>query len=347
MHCLKPKKQHYNAIPVLPSNNTLPHLTLLLFLSVAQGRNALEHVVIEHKPTLGLFELTILSPNAAMIDRSVFIAGEHVPVMEGSTIEIMGTRLTFLEPAKEERKGEDPMHLEGTLHTTVKTKTKVIPKQPVPKQPVPKLIPKCGSAMIATCTPLTVAKIAEIKDTVVHIPLPWWNSRKSSMTAREIASRIKGVSIEEITAIVVETVFIGCIKRTGKTADGSPKEDLYYYQSEQDPDQERRKQYSQMGRGARKCTMKDAQYFFRIPPKLPNHRSKAYVPPPASTLGKRKKTHQEESIAKIPVLEPILHAKEKEKEKEKESDDDFGSSSGGEISDQEVSDNTHTKEEEK
>lgn len=86
-----------------------------------------------------------------------------------------------------------------------------------------------------------------------------------------------------------EKPFFGEIQRKGKTADGSPKENLYYYNSELDPVEWRRSTYTQVGRSARKCTLKDKQYFWKIPPKLGRHRS-SYVPPPTNALeikGKR------------------------------------------------------------
>lgn len=64
----------------------------------ANKRVSREHVVIEHKPQMGGFELTILSPNGALVDRIVFVEGEHVPVMEGTTIEIVGTKIIFQVP---------------------------------------------------------------------------------------------------------------------------------------------------------------------------------------------------------------------------------------------------------
>ncbi|KAI9029729.1 hypothetical protein CLU79DRAFT_690824, partial [Phycomyces nitens] len=269
-----------------------------------------EHVVIEHKPTLGFFELTILSPNAALIDQIVFTVGEHVPVTEGSIIEIMGTRLTFLEPSREAI-GDEPMatreledHHQSKLESSQSLQSPISSPKPSPKttlillpetpQQTPQQTPVLPTMTPTsqTSTPIPTPPVLQTPTALVIQVLG--SSRKSSMTVREIAGRIKDVSVEEIESIVTGTGFIGCIKRTGKTADGSPKEDLYYYQPEQDPDQDRRKKYSQTGRGARKCTMKDPQYFFRIPPKLPNHRSKTYVPPPAGMDKKRKHAQGDE-----------------------------------------------------
>ncbi|KAG0171533.1 hypothetical protein DFQ30_000839 [Apophysomyces sp. BC1015] len=82
-----------------------------------------EHVVIEHKPQFDGFELTILSPNGALIDRIVFVAGEHVPLIEGTTIEILGTRLIFLGPT-EDSGVEDKTEKEEQIPPTVQQQSK-------------------------------------------------------------------------------------------------------------------------------------------------------------------------------------------------------------------------------
>jgi hypothetical protein len=61
----------------------------------ANKRVSREHATIEHKPLLNGFEMTILSPNGALIDHILFDQGEHVPVMEGTLIEIVGSKLVF------------------------------------------------------------------------------------------------------------------------------------------------------------------------------------------------------------------------------------------------------------
>ncbi|CEP11611.1 hypothetical protein [Parasitella parasitica] len=134
-------------------------------------------------------------------------------------------------------------------------------------------------------------------------------SRTSSMPISDICSRIlkanptyakqpREIWIERISTVLKEKPFFGEIQRKGKTADGSPTENLYYYNSELDPVEWRRATYTQVGRSARKCTLKDKQYFWKIPPKLGRHRS-SYIPPSASELKKQKaavdKEHQDEN----------------------------------------------------
>ncbi|KAI8149185.1 hypothetical protein BJV82DRAFT_590951 [Fennellomyces sp. T-0311] len=135
-------------------------------------------------------------------------------------------------------------------------------------------------------------------------------SRKSSMPVSDICSRIlsnnptykvqpREVWIEKVQQVLKEKPFFGEIVRKGKTADGSPKENLYYYNSEQDPVEWRRAEYTHVGRSARKCTLQDKQYFWKIPPKLGRNRN-AYVPPPAKAYEKRKGHEEEMRSAKKP-----------------------------------------------
>jgi hypothetical protein len=84
------------------------------------------------------------------------------------------------------------------------------------------------------------------------------------MSCKDILGRLEGELTENVFKVLTSSPGIGCIKRLGKTADGSPKEDLYYYKPDLDTDLERKKKYSDVGRSARKCTMKDTQYFFRV-----------------------------------------------------------------------------------
>lgn len=107
------------------------------------------------------------------------------------------------------------------------------------------------------------------------------------------AKESREIWIERITSVLKERPFFGEIQRKGKTADGSPTENLYYYNSELDPVEWRRATYTQVGRSARKCTLKDKQYFWKIPPKLGRHRS-SYIPPSASDLKRQRVTSDKE-----------------------------------------------------
>lgn len=107
-------------------------------------------------------------------------------------------------------------------------------------------------------------------------------SHNNERQTREVWTR-------RIQRVLKAQPFFGEIVRKGKTADGSPKENLYYYSSESDPVEWRRATYTQVGRSARKCTLQDKQYFFKIPPKLGSRARNTYVPPPARAYEKKRK----------------------------------------------------------
>ncbi|KAI7879388.1 hypothetical protein K492DRAFT_148390 [Lichtheimia hyalospora FSU 10163] len=130
-------------------------------------------------------------------------------------------------------------------------------------------------------------------------------SRKSSMPISDICSRIMSTHPmyrsqpremwkERIQKVLKEKPFFGEIVRKGKTADGSPKENLYYYNSEADPVEWRRAEYTHVGRSARKCTLQDKQYFWKIPPKLGRNRH-SYVPPPSKAYEQEKRDAKKKS----------------------------------------------------
>ncbi|KAI8064969.1 hypothetical protein BDF21DRAFT_496588 [Thamnidium elegans] len=194
------------------------------------------HVSIEYKSPLNRFELTVHSPNGAMIDRIVFEQGEHVPIMEGTCIEIVGTKLIFQGPQTIIPTPLSPKKEEGNIPKLVKSKNHIA---------------------------------LSLQDEVIQVLV---STRKSTMTCKDICNKLPDQTMIDIRTLLSESPVIGCIKRLGKTADGSAKEDLYYYKAELDSNLERRKRYSDVGKSARKCTMKDTQYFFRIPPKPTTHK---------------------------------------------------------------------------
>lgn len=84
-----------------------------------------EHVAIEHKPHLNGFEMTILSPNGALIDHIIFDQGEHVPIVEGTVIEIVGNKMIFRGPKEEEGEREEEMP-DIPIPTVVATTTTMV-----------------------------------------------------------------------------------------------------------------------------------------------------------------------------------------------------------------------------
>ncbi|KAF9123953.1 hypothetical protein BGW39_008580 [Mortierella sp. 14UC] len=65
---------------------------------------------------------------------------------------------------------------------------------------------------------------------------------------------------------------VGKITRKGKDAYNKPLENQWYYIPECDHNVMRKLTRQEVMPSARKCTLKDKQYFFKMPPKLPYHR---------------------------------------------------------------------------
>ncbi|KAI8093502.1 uncharacterized protein BX664DRAFT_329861 [Halteromyces radiatus] len=253
-------------------------------------RMSRQHFVIEHKPHTG-FTLTVQSPNGVLVDRIMFTAGENIPLVKGSTIEVLGTKLVFAgeQEQQEQQQEEQEQQKENQLLATIPTSIKKEPEQHNTSQE--ELSTKTTTTSMTnsdesttTCTttptstrmdlnqkyiPDQLSTSLDFLDTLIRILA---NSRKSSMTIPEIERQLNRKR-QDLMNLIQTTACIGCIERTGNTADGMPKENLYYYKPELDADDERRHSLSQSRRGARKCVLKDTQYYFRIP-KLPNHRSK-------------------------------------------------------------------------
>ncbi|KAK4512030.1 uncharacterized protein ATC70_013272 [Mucor velutinosus] len=322
----------------------------------ANKRVSREHVVIEHKPQMGGFELTILSPNGALIDHIIFVEGEHVPVIEGTTIEIVGTKIIFQVPDDNNNhvnmKNIVDTPLKATLATAAVDAKMEVDKETIQQDNIPAMAMKQSTIASTTTTTAittthhtttattvtqkssthhttstlnsiiksTASKLKETARNIMKKPMTMEDeiiqvlvhTRKSTMTCADITKRLQGQTNENVLDALKSSTAIGCVKRIGKTADGSPKEDLYYYKPELDPDQERQKRYSDVGKSARKCTMKDTQYFFRIPPKLPHHKTaKTRKRESASNLGRKSRQAATE-------------------------EDDTKSTSSGDVSDMEV-----------
>ncbi|KAG0241466.1 hypothetical protein B0O80DRAFT_530783 [Mortierella sp. GBAus27b] len=111
--------------------------------------------------------------------------------------------------------------------------------------------------------------------------------KKKSMTLSElfdemIASQPSLVATqtqEEVKEQMLECLgaarCVGKIARKGKDAYNKPLESQWYYIPECDHNAMRKQTRQEVMPSARKCTLKDKQYFFKMPPKLPYHRKSA------------------------------------------------------------------------
>lgn len=146
-----------------------------------------EHVAIEHKPHLNGFELTILSPNGALIDHIIFDQGEHVPVIEGTLIEIVGTKLLFKglkeeelpkkeyipTPSPQQRQQEEEAKVATsitkttTLNTTNTIATTALTTKTVMEKSTARVNVKSDTPNI--CNTATRNKSMSLKDEIVQI----------------------------------------------------------------------------------------------------------------------------------------------------------------------------------
>ncbi|KAF9433420.1 hypothetical protein BGZ76_009489, partial [Entomortierella beljakovae] len=111
--------------------------------------------------------------------------------------------------------------------------------------------------------------------------------KKKSMTLSElydemIASKpslVDSQTTEEIKEQMLHCLSsarcVGKITRRGKDAYNKPLESQWYYIPECDHNVMRKLTRQEVMPSARKCTLKDKQYFFKMPPKLPYHRKSA------------------------------------------------------------------------
>ncbi|KAF9970623.1 hypothetical protein BGZ73_006643 [Actinomortierella ambigua] len=77
---------------------------------------------------------------------------------------------------------------------------------------------------------------------------------------------------EELLRCLSGAKCVGKIARKGKDAYNKPLESQWYYIPEMDHNVMRKLTRQEVMPSARKCTLKDKQYFFKMPPKLPYHR---------------------------------------------------------------------------
>jgi len=80
---------------------------------------------------------------------------------------------------------------------------------------------------------------------------------------------------ERIQECLVAHAFFGRVERKVKDASNRRVEDKWYYAPDLDANELRRETFGGLTRQARRCTLRDNQYFFRRPPPLPYHQRKA------------------------------------------------------------------------
>ncbi|KAI8330938.1 hypothetical protein EDC96DRAFT_451998 [Choanephora cucurbitarum] len=282
------------------------------------------HVSIEFNKTTQQFELTVLGLNGACVDDIHYDQHAVVPLNDNSFVDVLGDQFFFRAPPYpiNQTKKQKVDHITRELSPEIEVEE--APASPVAvveskeedeEYPI-ELVPEDALSPPIDPESLSPEPVVEneenknileekdsnlVEDTTDYAEViidALVFSRTSSMPVSDICSRIlkanpayaeqpREVWMQRIRRVLKERPFFGEIQRKGKTADGSPTENLYYYNSELDPVEWRRATYTQVGRSARKCTLKDKQYFWKIPPKLGRHRS-SYIPPSALELKKQK-----------------------------------------------------------
>ncbi|GJJ69803.1 hypothetical protein EMPS_02152 [Entomortierella parvispora] len=111
--------------------------------------------------------------------------------------------------------------------------------------------------------------------------------KKKSMTLTELFDEmitsqpniLESQDMDEIKEQMLQSLTaarcVGKITRKGKDAYNKPLENQWYYIPECDHNLMRKQTRQEVMPSARKCTLKDKQYFFKMPPKLPYHRKSA------------------------------------------------------------------------
>ncbi|KAI7888794.1 uncharacterized protein EV154DRAFT_516487 [Mucor mucedo] len=280
------------------------------------------HVSITYSKENEQFELLVVGLNGACVDQIQYAQHQVAALENDSFIDILGDHFYFKVPPSpinfDNIKPDIIVNKKDIFRELSPEAEEVVQEEEEEEEYPAELVPEdpLSSEEKELSPDPPVIEEEEVKETcdedtndyaeVIIDALVF--SRTSSMPISDICSRIlkgnptyakqpRALWIERIRTVLKERPFFGEIQRKGKTADGSPTENLYYYNSELDPVEWRRSTYTQVGRSARKCTLKDKQYFWKIPPKLGRHRS-AYIPPPANDKRQRLDTgdHQDENV---------------------------------------------------
>ncbi|KAK3818408.1 MAG: hypothetical protein J3Q66DRAFT_282476 [Benniella sp.] len=143
-----------------------------------------------------------------------------------------------------------------------------------------------------------------------------------SLMATQTSEEIKEQMIKCLSA----SRCVGKITRKGKDANNKPLENQWYYIPEYDYNTMRKQTRQEVMPSARACTLKDKQYFFKMPPKLPYHR-KSTSP----------------YAVKSSSVRPIKESSKLSTNADVEDDEEVSSSSSSSESEEDVEDHLQTK----
>ncbi|KAJ1911584.1 hypothetical protein H4219_005893 [Mycoemilia scoparia] len=173
-----------------------------------------------------------------------------------------------------------------------------------PTNPLPVSIPPHTSLqeLIIECmvfssrTSLTVTDIiSSLKSSNPSLFLrPASENPKTTATAFPSPSAITKIWRSHIIHTLYNTPCFGHVARNVKDASNKQVEDQWHYDASLDTNADRRDTYQGIVRTARRCTLKDKQYYFKPPPKLPAHRRyKDRIHPATTTTNSNNGSHKE------------------------------------------------------
>ncbi|KAG0368698.1 hypothetical protein BC939DRAFT_439569 [Gamsiella multidivaricata] len=184
------------------------------------------------------------------------------------------------------KKASEKSSTEATKKASAKISTDTIKRQQKEKKEVKGEEEKAqeNDENVSLSSPETPANKSPMDYTEMIIDTLVFARKKKSMTLSElfdemVASQPSLMAThepEEIKEQMMQCLTaarcVGKITRKGKDAYNKPLENQWYYIPECDHNVMRKLTRQEVMPSARKCTLKDKQYFFKMPPKLPYHR---------------------------------------------------------------------------
>ncbi|KAJ1906485.1 hypothetical protein IWQ60_012072 [Tieghemiomyces parasiticus] len=260
------------------------------------------------------FELEVIGRNGVKVDGQLFPAGATVPLHDGQLVDFVGVRFTFRHPVLvtpvKRRLSRAVAKASAPPAAAVSPTTASTRELPCVTTPAPTMnsTPPPASATDSPSLDASPPPAAELLALVVEVIV---FSAKRSHTVADIyhalvqqqhgkapqgaAEARWRLAIQELLAA---TPCFGRVVRRSKDATNRTADDLWYYEADQDADPTRRAAYGSVVRTARRCTLKDTQYYFKPVPKHKPLKKWIYVqekPADQSSPAKRRRADKSPS----------------------------------------------------
>ncbi|KAF9209920.1 hypothetical protein BGZ49_009846 [Haplosporangium sp. Z 27] len=253
----------------------------------------------QHKSNTGAIETENVKPTTSKHEKSIVVKDSHTSqevsqvkesykVAEDAKSKVDKTKSTTLsgssnkptQPTKIAKEGAKKSH---SLSSSAKP-TNQQTEEPSEKESKQKdsEIPESGETSLSSRKSSPEEPPVDYTESIIDTLV--FARKKKSMTLSELyeemvasqPSLIASQSPEEIKEQMLQCLSsagcVGKISRKGKDAYNKPLETQWYYIPESDHNVMRKLTRQEVMPSARKCTLKDKQYFFKMPPKLPYHR---------------------------------------------------------------------------